>query len=129
MRHVNQNEGLLKEMDYGQDTISMEQQFIDYTKNVSAIIHSPDLNVDKFVEQTLRQGIFIMEQCKHSLQELDFYRQKYTRVRPTDVEMSATRGCKIGRCKCGQLMIEYRDRCCPKCSQFVDWSAPIEKPN
>lgn len=129
MRPVGPNEGLLQELNYGQTATSLENQFIDYTKNVSAIIHSPDLNIDDFTAQTLRQGIYIMEQCKHSLQELDFYRQKYTRVRPTDVEMSVAKNCKIGRCKCGQLLIEYRDRCCPKCSQFIDWSAPIEKPN
>lgn len=99
----------------------IQDQTDEYIRNTSAIINNPDALVDHLTEHTLRIGLSILEYYRHSLKELDFYRMKFTKIPPEDVEMSKIKNCHIGRCRCGQLLLESRDKCCPKCSQFILW--------
>lgn len=78
-------------------------------------------NLDEYIEHTLRLGIHILEKYRHCIQELDFYKFKFTPILPKDLEMSNIKKCFIGKCYCGQLLIEDKDRCCPKCNQFIFW--------
>lgn len=102
-----------------------QDQYDQYIRNVSVILNNPDIEVDEFTESTLRLGISILEYYRHSIQELEFYQHKYTKIPPLDMEMSEIKKCHIGKCRCGQLLIEYKDKCCPRCSQFIDWTDPL----
>lgn len=99
----------------------IQDQVDEYIRNSSTLINGQDNLLDPLAEHTLRIGLSILEYYRHSLKELDYYRMKFTRVPPEDVEMSKIKNCHIGRCRCGQLLLESRDKCCPKCSQFILW--------
>lgn len=78
--------------------------------------------LDEATIATLRLGLHVVEHYKHDVQELELYQEKFTPKKPLDLEMSNLKKCHIGRCRCGQLLVESRDRCCPKCNQFIDWT-------
>lgn len=99
----------------------IQDKLDEYIRNTHVIINNPDKLVDETTEQTLRLGLSIMDYYRQNLKELDFYRMKFTKVPPIKVELSQIKKCYIGECKCGQLLLESRDKCCPRCSQFVLW--------
>lgn len=100
---------------------SIQDQMDDFISCASVILNNAVNPPEEFTASTLRMALAIMHRCKLSLRELDYYRQKFTPVKPDDLEMSAIKKCYIGKCKCGQLLIQSKDRCCPRCNQFVDW--------
>lgn len=81
--------------------------------------HCHPLSRDAWYNFLLGQNIirFLLR----DLEEIEIYRRKFTKVRPEEIEMSKIKKCHIGKCKCGQLLIESKDRCCPRCNQFIDW--------
>lgn len=99
----------------------IQDQIDEYARCAAIIINDPDNPPNEFVASTLRLGLATLGRCKLSLRELQYFREKFTKVKPSDVEMSAIKNCYIGKCKCGQLLIQSRDRCCPRCNQFIDW--------
>lgn len=102
--------------------LTFQDGYDEYVANVFNLLQDEKVELDEKTEATLKLGKHLLEIYRHSLQELELYREKYTPVPPLEMEMSALKNCHIGKCKCGQLLIENRDRCCPKCKQFIDWS-------
>lgn len=98
-----------------------------YIKDASAILNPDgDLALHEDIASTLRLGLDVIHQCIYAMNELNFYKMKYTKVPPLDLELSKIKKCHIGKCRCGQLLLQERDSCCPKCNQFIAWP-PIPK--
>lgn len=118
-----QSEDTLKEIKFktGPSFRKIQDLVDDYIKNTSQILSNPTDPVSPFVKATLYRGLEIMHLCKKDLDELDFYRMKYTPVLPDELEISNLKNCYIGKCKCGQLLLQSKDKCCPKCNQFIFW--------
>lgn len=96
-----------------------------YNSNVYKILNSSE-SIDEFTRETLMLGLKIINRCKHELSDLDFYRKKFTAIVPLDLELSPIRKCYIGRCSCGQLLIQDKGNCCAKCLQMISW--PKDRP-
>lgn len=101
--------------------IYFQDEYDEYVAEVSEIINNSEIILEERVSDALKRSITLMDKFRFGLQDLEFYRKKFTPMIPLDVETSNLKKCKIGRCSCGQLLVESKHQCCPKCMQFIDW--------
>lgn len=102
--------------------LSFQDEYDKYISDVQVLLSNENMHLGEEIEGVIRSSLRLLEFCRKDLQDLETYRTKFTPVSPMELEMSDLKKCHIGRCKCGQLLIESRHICCPKCLQFIDWS-------
>jgi hypothetical protein len=102
--------------------MSFQDEYDKYVKDVYELLNDENRTLDTDVEDVLKDSLRVMDKYRHDMQELELYQKKFTPESPLNVEMSELKKCLIGQCRCGQLLLQKRDICCPKCHQFVDWN-------
>lgn len=102
-----------------------QDEYDKYVTQVSMILNGAE-PITPLIEGTLRDSLVIVEECRRNKKDLDYFREKFNAVPPLELEMSSLKNCYIGKCRCGQFLIQNRDHCCPRCRQFVAWP-PKEK--
>lgn len=102
--------------------IPFQEVYDDFIDDLNSYFEDDTIDLTSKEVELLRRSLKILEKYRQDMQELEFYRMKFNPVRPLDMEISNLKKGYIGRCRCGQLLVQGKDICCPKCHQFVDWT-------
>lgn len=100
---------------------NFQDQADEYIRLVSLLINNTENPLDSEVDTVLRMGASIVQYSNCRMKDLEYYKSKFTPVVPEDLEVSSLKKCHIGKCQCGQLLIEDRHICCPRCKQMIAW--------
>lgn len=101
--------------------VPYQHEYDEYTSKLNYYFNEDEPSLAD-AKTLLKHGLSILEKYREDLKELEIYRIKFHPVRPLDMELSNLKKGYIGRCRCGQLLIENKHTCCPKCYQFIDWT-------